>query len=77
MADVQLSYTATQIDGMLDRLVNPAYINAYTSAEHVQTIAGTPEVLTATLTDDQCCFTLSGGRITYTGTVSRFWGCSQ
>lgn len=73
MADVQLGYTATEIDGVLDRLVEPAYIHAYTTASYDQAVTATPAVLSAPLTDDQCCFTLSGGRITYTGTTPRIF----
>jgi hypothetical protein len=71
MADVQLSYTATQIDNVLDRHVETGFIHAYIASAHTQEIAGSAERIEAVLVDDECCFTITTGRLTYTGTPTR------
>lgn len=71
MADVQLGYTATQIDNTLERLVEIGYTHAYITADHTQEFAGSPERVEAPMVDSECCFTVGTGRITYTGVPTR------
>lgn len=71
MADVQLGYTATEIDDVLSRHVETGFVHAYITAPHVQEFAGTAERVEAAIVDDECCFTITTGRLTYTGTPTR------